>query len=134
MVSEGPRAWMFPKTAQNVPVIFIFAKTWVYSSRRVNAPQFPRPVAPRHPSVTCSSPLPTFRVACLIILSFLEGAQGSFQTLNDPEAINPPNSLGRQVNCCRTSISLRKPSPPAHPLAQKSDLYGIHSVRRPNYK
>lgn len=62
------------------------------------------------------------------------GFDRSFQTLNDPEAINPPNSLGRQVNCCWTSISLRKASPTAHPPAQKSDLYGIHSVYRPNYR
>lgn len=73
-------------------------------------------------------------MASLIILSLLEGAQGSFQTLNDPEAINPPNSLGRQVNCWRASISLGNPSPSAHPLAQKPDLYGIHSVCRPNYR
>lgn len=128
MVLEGPRAWMFTNAARNVPIIFVFAKPRVYSSWRVNVPPCPRPVALRHPSIT------SFRMASLIILSFLEGAQGSFQTLNDPEAINPPNSLGRQVNCCRTSISLRKPSPPAHPPAQKSDLYGIHSVCRPNYR
>lgn len=122
------------RRAQNVPVVPIFAKTWVYLTQRVNAPEFTRTVTLKSPFFTCCAHFPAYKMASLIILSFLERAQGSFQTLNDPEAINPPNSLGRQVNCWRTSISLGNASPSAHPPAQKSDLYGIHSVRRPNYR
>lgn len=77
--------------------------------------------------VTCAAHSPACKMARLVVLSFLEGAQGSSQTSNDPEAINPPNSLGRQVNCCPTSISLRKPPPRAHPLLG-DQIYTVYTV------
>lgn len=89
---------------------------------------------PSRAPLNCCSHFPAYKMASLIIVSFLERAQGSFQTLNDPEAINPPNSLGRQVNRCGTGISPGNPSPPAHIAAQISVLYGTHSVCRPNYR
>lgn len=41
--------------------------------------------------------------------------------------MNPPNSLGRQVNCCQTSISQRSPSPSAHPRL-RSQIYMVYTV------
>lgn len=131
----GARGQMvFKHRAVSVLIVFILAKTWPRWIQRVNAPQFTRPTALRSPCFTRCSHFPAYKTASLIILSFLERAQGSFQTLNDPEAINPPNSLGRQVNRCRTTISLGSPSAAAHPAAQIPDLYGVHSVCRPNYR
>ena len=114
--------------------IFILATPWPYLTQRVEAPLSIWTLALRSPCFTCSCHSPASTMPSLVILSFLERSQGFFRTRNDPEAMNPRNSLGRQGRRCRTSTSPGNPSPPAQPLAQRSDLCGIHSVCRPNYR
>lgn len=97
-------------------------------------PKFTRLVTLTQPILDLPVSLSRIQNAQSYYFIFLGKSTRIFSNFQWPRAMNPANSLGRQVNCCQTSISQRSPAPSAHPPAQKPDLYSIHSVCRPNYR